>query len=218
MTTAWMAAWSSSLLKLSNLRKLRVDSYTNSCCTDALMSTWVSPPFPFLEELDVAGWTFSRVPRWMGGLHNLHRLQFGVKEVSNFSWNDVGTIGMLPNLIKLNLRVEGDVPAEGILIGGSTGFKVVTYFDLEIKSTSHLVFEAGAMPNLRELELRVDPYECDRATAPVGLEHLGSLQRIRVLGAIGRTETLPQNVEAIFEAFRAMFLEAITGRPSSAYL
>jgi hypothetical protein len=64
MTAAWMAAaWSSSLLKLSNLRKLFVISYPYSCCIDAQMSTWVSPPFPFLEELDVAGWTFSRVPR-----------------------------------------------------------------------------------------------------------------------------------------------------------
>lgn len=69
MTTTWMSAWRSSLQKLSNLRMLCVNSYPFSCCADAL-SSWVSPPFPFLEVLDVAGWTFSRVPRWIGGLKN----------------------------------------------------------------------------------------------------------------------------------------------------
>ncbi|CAD6260977.1 unnamed protein product [Miscanthus lutarioriparius] len=179
------------------------------------MSSWVSPPFPFLKELDVAGWTFSRIPRWIGGLDNLHTLRFGVKEVSNFTWDDIGTIGMLPNLIILYLRVEGDVPAEGIVISGSTGFKHLQEFYLQIKSTSHLAFEEGAMPNLRDLALSVIPKECYRATAPVGLEHLASLQRIFVYGGIGRKQTLPQNINnASFEAFCAMFREAITGLPT----
>jgi hypothetical protein len=174
MTTSWMSTWRSSLQKLSNLRMFCVNSYPFSCCADALNS-WVSPPFPFLEVLDVAGWTFSRVPRWIGGLDNLQKLRFGVKEVSHFMWDDIAIMGMLPNLIILSLRVEGDMPTEGIVIGGSTGFKLLTHFDLEIKSTSHLEFEVGALPNLQEMWLMIDPTECDRATGPIGLEHLASI-------------------------------------------
>jgi hypothetical protein len=135
-----------------------------------------------------------------------------VKEVSNLTWDDVGTIGMVPNLITLFLHVEGDVPAEGIVIGSTTGFKLLQQFGLQIKNTSHLAFEAGAMPNLRELELGVDPNECDRATAPVGLEYLASLQQIGVHEA--NWGTLPQNMKASFEAFSSMFREAITGLPT----
>ena len=87
-------------------------------------------------------------------------------------WDDIAIMGMLPNHIILSLRVEGDIPTEGIVIGGSTGFKLLTHFDLEIKSTSHLEFEVGAMPNLQEMWLMIDPTECDRATGPIGLEHL----------------------------------------------
>jgi hypothetical protein len=183
MTTAWMAAWSSSLHKLSNLRMLRVNSFPFSCCAEAL-SSWVSPPFPFLEELDVAGWTFPRVPRWIGGLHNIRTLRFGVKEVSDLIWDDVGLIGMLPNLIELYLRIDGDVvPAGGIVIGCSTGFKLLRDFHLEIKSTSKLAFEAGAMPNIRRIGMSstVDPNQRNKqAAAPVGLEHLASLKVIKV--------------------------------------
>ncbi|CAM0147247.1 unnamed protein product [Urochloa decumbens] len=205
MTATWMAAWSSSLNKLSNLRILRVYSYPFSCCADAL-SSWVSPPFPFLEELDVSGWTFPTVPRWIGGLHNLRSLEFGVKEVSNFR-----ICGMLPNLIKLDLRIEGDVPEEGIVISGSTGFKLLERFYLETRSTSDVAFEAGAMPNLRLLWLTFNLKESDKATVPVGLEHLGRLKRIRIAGArVGAfTDTHDR-----FYAFIDMFREAVKGLPS----
>ncbi|CAL4890794.1 unnamed protein product [Urochloa decumbens] len=205
MTATWMAAWSSSLNKLSNLRMLRVDSFPYSCCADAL-SSWVSPPFPFLEQLDVQGWTFSTVPRWIGGLHSLQSLRFGVKEVSNLR-----ICGMLPNLIKLYLRIEGDVPAEGIVISGSTGFKLLEEFHLETRSISEVAFEAGAMPNLRYLWLTFDQKESDKATVPVGLEHLGRLSVIHIIGArvAGSTDTRDR-----FDAFSDMFREAVKGLPS----
>ncbi|CAM0148817.1 unnamed protein product [Urochloa decumbens] len=200
MTATWMAAWRSSLNKLSNLRMLCVQSFPFSCCADAL-SSWVSPPFPFLEQLDVKGWTFSTVPRWIGGLDNLQSLEFGVKEVSN-----IRICGMLPNLIKLYLRIEGDVPAEGIVISGSTGFKLLELFYLQTRTTSEVAFEAGAMPNLRHLCLVFDQKESDKATVPVGLEHLGRLRRIEMGGA---TDTRDW-----FDAFSDMFREAVKGLPS----
>ncbi|CAL4890787.1 unnamed protein product [Urochloa decumbens] len=205
MTATWMAALSSSLNKLSNLRMLRVVSFPFSCCADAL-SSWVSPPFPFLEQLDVRGWTFSTVPRWIGGLHNLQSLKFGVKEVSN-----IRICGMLPNLIKLDLRIEGDVPEEGIVISGSTGFKLLERFVLETRTTSEVAFEAGAMPNLRYLRLTFDQKESDKATVPVGLEHLGRLRSISIAGGrvAGSTDTHDR-----FDAFIGMFREAVKGLPS----
>ncbi|CAL4904920.1 unnamed protein product [Urochloa decumbens] len=205
MTATWMAAWSSSLNKLSNLRMLRVESFPFSCCADAL-SSWVSPPFPFLEQLHVQGWTFSTVPRWIGGLHNLQSLEFGVKEVSNFR-----ICGMLPNLIELDLRIEGDVPAEGIVISGSTGFKLLELFDLRTRSTSEVAFEAGAMPNLRQLGLIFDQKESDKATVPVGLEHLGRLRIIRIIGVLVGAFT---DTRDRFDAFIGMFRKAVKGLPS----
>ncbi|XP_066323701.1 disease resistance protein RGA5-like [Miscanthus floridulus] len=104
--------------ELTNLEELELSCLVEGpACAYALRS-WVLPPFPFLDVFDVAGWTFSRVPRWIGGLHNLQKLRFGVKEVSHFMWDDIAIMGMLPNLIILSLRVEGDIPTEGIVIGG----------------------------------------------------------------------------------------------------
>ncbi|KAL6658717.1 hypothetical protein ACP70R_002757 [Stipagrostis hirtigluma subsp. patula] len=177
MPTTWITSWSSSLQKFSNLRKLHVHSYPFSCCADAL-SSWISPPFPMLEMLDVEGWTFSRVPRWMGDLLKLHNLKFGVKEVSNLTWDDVGILGTLPDLTTLSLRIEGGVPAEGIVIGGATGFGALHIFGLQIKSASYLKFEAEAMPKLQELELIVNRDECENAATSVGLEHLSSLEQV----------------------------------------
>ncbi|CAN6361971.1 unnamed protein product [Urochloa humidicola] len=169
---------------------------------DAL-SSWVSPPFPFLEHLKVPGWTFSTAPRWIGGLHNLQSLKFGVKEVSNFR-----IFGMLPNLIKLDLRIEGDVPAEGIVI---SGFKLLERFHLGTRSPSEVAFEAGAMPNLRQLELMFDQKESDKATVLVGLEHLGRLREIYILGArVGAINDTTYR----FRAFINMFREAVKGLPS----
>ena len=74
---AWMTALSTSLDKLGNLKQLRVDSFEHVALqADALSS--LSPPFRNLELLDLQyGCTFSRVPRWMGHLHNLRELFIG---------------------------------------------------------------------------------------------------------------------------------------------
>ncbi|KAL6658719.1 hypothetical protein ACP70R_002759 [Stipagrostis hirtigluma subsp. patula] len=214
MTTTWMAAWSSSLQKLGNLRKLCVYSYPSTCCAAAL-SSWISPPFPMLEVLDVRGWTFSRIPRWMGDLFKLHTLRFGVKEVRNVSWDDIGIIGKLPCLIRLQLRIEGNVPAGGIVIGGTTGFVALQHFDLQIKSISYLKFEAGAMPQLQEMELKVDPNLCDKATTSIGLEHLSSLKEIKVLcQKPDGMPSVPKAVAAMFRAFSQMFREAVNALPT----
>jgi len=148
-----MTALSTSLDKLGNLKQLRVDSFEHVALqADALSS--LSPPFRNLELLDLQyGCTFSRVPRWMGHLHNLRELFIGAKQVLQ---EDVAFIGTwMPSLILLSLRIPG-VLTERIVIGGSTGFPVLRWFNFDCDATSFLKFEAGAMPALRKLELVLD--------------------------------------------------------------
>ncbi|KAL6658718.1 hypothetical protein ACP70R_002758 [Stipagrostis hirtigluma subsp. patula] len=161
-----------------------------------------------LEVLDVSEWTFSRVPRWMGDLLKLRTLSFGVKEVRNVSWDDIGIIGKLPCLIRLQLRIEGNVPAGGIVIDGSTGFVALQHSDLQIKSTSYLKFEAGAMPKLQEKTLIVDPYECNNATTSIGLEHLSSLKKITVYLGSTRAQQIAPQAKAKCDTFCEMFCKA----------
>ncbi|CAN6374475.1 unnamed protein product [Urochloa humidicola] len=210
-----MTAWSTSLGKLRNLRSLRVDSLTFPCCCADALSNWDSPPFPFLEVLDVQWWTFPRVPRWMGSLNSLLELRFTVNGVSRSRWDDVGILGMLPNLITLDLRIKGNVPPKWIVIGGSTGFKLLEEFCLLVHSTLHPVFKAGAMPKLREMELIVDIKRCKRGPAmPIGLEHLASLKQIQLCGSKSFRKALPRGARLRFEAFRSSFEEAVKGLPS----
>jgi len=90
----WMAALSSSMGKLGNLKRLSMESFYESSSGDSLSS--FSPPFRNLEHLNLSGWFFPRVPKWVGVLHNIHSLELMVKEVTRKE--DVGTIGMLPSL------------------------------------------------------------------------------------------------------------------------
>jgi len=101
-------------------------------------------------------------------------LYIGAKRVLE---EDVALIGTrLPSLIRLSLRIPC-VPTERVVIGGSTGFPVLRWFDFNCDGMSFLTFEAGAMPALRELELALDADQWDKA-APAGLQHLPSLETI----------------------------------------
>uniref|UniRef100_J3NCD9 NB-ARC domain-containing protein n=1 Tax=Oryza brachyantha TaxID=4533 RepID=J3NCD9_ORYBR len=184
-TPGWMATLSCSLEKLSDLRVLCVRSNSLSCCADVI-SSWLSPPFPNLEKLDLLDWTFSKVPTWIGQLHSLRELAIGAKHILQ---EDVSVIGTrLPFLIHLSLRIVTSstisIPGKErkIMVEGSTGFAGLRFFCFDASRMSHLEFGAGAMPQLKRLLLGLDPWEWDEAT-PVGLEHLLHLEEIRVLTA-----------------------------------
>lgn len=174
----WMTALSNSLGKLGNLKQLKlypvyVSNKYVALCADALSS--LSPPFRNLEVLNLQyGFTFPRVPRWIGYLHSLRQLRLGAKQVLQEDITVIGT--RLPSLGLLGLRIP-EVPKERIMIGGSTGFPVLRRFGFDCDGTSFLKFEAGAMPALRELELVLDEGEWDKA-APAGLHHLLRLEKI----------------------------------------
>ncbi|CAO2169705.1 unnamed protein product [Urochloa humidicola] len=93
---------------------------------------------------------------------------------------DVAIIGTrLPSLISLRLRIPS-IPSERITIQGSTGFRALRGFQLDCDGMSFLRFEAGAMPELRNLRVTLDTFEWDEA-APGGLQYLPSLEEITII-------------------------------------
>jgi hypothetical protein len=168
----WMAALSTSLEKLSNLRRLVLYYDEVACCADELSS--LSPSFNKLEKLDMRGCTFSRVPRWIGHLRNLCVLTIGVKQMVQEDFSIIGIA--VPSLLSLTLRIVGAL-TERITIRGSMGFASLKYFEFDCDCISYLSFEAGAVPELRKLKLVFDANEWDKA-APGGLQHLPRLKKI----------------------------------------
>jgi len=196
-TAIWMDALIFSLGKLSNLKRFYLRSHSIAIGADAL--SLLSPPFRNIEELHLRGLTFSRVPRWIGGLQKLRNLTLGAKQMPQ---EDIGVIGTLPCLLKLWLRVPG-VPTVRIVIGWSTGFKDLEHFEFDCDVVSYLTFEDGAMPSLRVVWLGLHPHEWDK-TAPLGLQYLSSLKEISV-----RTLFYPND-----DKIRRVFQEAACAHPS----
>ncbi|CAL5004585.1 unnamed protein product [Urochloa decumbens] len=163
-SATWMAALSTSLDKLGNLKQLKFRSEDLVFwCGNALSS--LSPPFRNIELLHlIYGCTFSRGP----GL--------GAKQVLQ---EDVDVIGTrLPSLLHLGLRIPG-ILTERIVIGGSTGFLTLKMFHFDCDGMSFLTFEAGAMPVLQDLYFKLDANGWDKA-APAGLHHLPSLEGMTI--------------------------------------
>ncbi|KAF7068781.1 hypothetical protein CFC21_074511 [Triticum aestivum] len=83
-------------------------------------------------------------------------------------------------------------PAERIVFG-KAGFSALKYFTLKC-SEPLLKFEAGAMPNLRKLNLVFNVHEVQHGAAPICIEHLAGLKEISAkivgAGAAGTESTL----------------------------
>jgi hypothetical protein len=156
----------------------------------------LSPPFHDLEELDLLGWNFPRVPKWMG---SFLRLGLMLKETTtstdrSICWEeDMNVIGRLPSLVLLWLRMPVAL-TERTLIGSSMEFVVLEQFFIDCCGISHLTFEAGALPNLWKPSLGTDPEERDKAP-PAGLGHLSSRKKIHVM-YLHRARTTPGGLRA----------------------
>jgi hypothetical protein len=157
-----------SLEKLCNLRYLLTDSKISS--TYVLNPLSASPCF--LRRLQRL-WVFFRVPQWIGELHNLFDLDLAVVVLEN----DIGILGQLQSLNRLKLHIEGTPDAEDKLVIYGTGFPVLKYFKFISLKTTQLTFEAGAMPSLQLLEIRLDS---QYGAPPMGIKHLLSLEQILV--------------------------------------
>jgi hypothetical protein len=159
-----------------------------------------SPRFRKIEQLVLDLLIFSVVPRWIGHLRYLRFLELRAKQIHQEDFNVIGT--ELTSLLSLSLHISR-VPTERIVIGGSTGFKVLQLFFFDCDGVSCLTFEAGAMPDVHHLLLCIDPVEWDKAT-PVGLQQLASLKRISVQAVDCQEE----------ELIRGVFQEAADALPT----
>jgi hypothetical protein len=193
------------LEKLSNLKCFSLESCSIAVSADAL--SLLSPPFHNIETLVLTGLIFSRVPRWIGSLQKLHKLTLGAKQMPQL---DIDAIGTLPVLSLLWLWISG-VPTGRIVISGTTGFKALEGFSFDCDVMSYLTFEGGAMPSLRELQLRLDPHVWDKAT-PLGLQYLSSLKEISVCNYSNKMTTDDKNSEIAL--MRRVFQEAADAHPS----
>lgn len=156
-----------SLEKLCNLRYLRMDPYLPNICRDALSSMSASPCF--LQRLHI--WcTLSRVPNWIGELHNLYDLELVVEVLDDFE-----ILAQLHSLLHLKLHIEGTLKDKVTICG--SGFLVLNHFTISYIRISNLTFEEGAMPNLLRLEVRFNE---QYGAAPVGIEHLPGLAEFSV--------------------------------------
>ncbi|TVU43787.1 hypothetical protein EJB05_10281 [Eragrostis curvula] len=205
-----IAALVTSLKKLGNLKKLGLCNISSKVYSgDALLESSFSPPFCNIERLYVNILIFSSFPRWIGHLRCLRKLRLNVKQMDQEDFDIIGI--KLTSLVQLNLLVVR-IPTERIMIGRSTGFKVLRSFDFDCDGVSCLTFEAGAMPDLRELHLWFNPREWDKAT-PAGLQHLPSLKKIRVIPMKLRSDTRPFEKKDA-QMMKCVFQEAAGALPT----
>nr|USN27547.1 putative rice blast resistance protein [Oryza sativa Indica Group] len=166
----------SSVGKLQNLRYLEI-YFQFGISGDSLMGSLSRFPRS-IEILDMQSCYLSRVPRWINvALVNLRRLHLSVSEAST---DEVSILGELPSLVFLNLNLM--LKSKGtIMFGGGEGsFPALEDLLLRCVGDSRLCFLAGVMPKLQRLVLRFWYCELGIDTAPVGMEHLSSLQLIDV--------------------------------------
>ncbi|KAF7104891.1 hypothetical protein CFC21_105753 [Triticum aestivum] len=175
----------SSIEKLRNLRHLRfrVPEFVDS---DSLLSLSNAPLY--IETLRMCDIVTFRIPRWIGDLHYLRRLELAVRETST---DDIRLLGELRSLVELDFTLL-NFAANGVIIILTGLFPALEYFesklyeepDYQLNSAeddvmAHLHFEVGAMPKLQRLELHSWEVHWG-GTTPVGMEDLLALQQIVV--------------------------------------
>ncbi|VAI25379.1 unnamed protein product [Triticum turgidum subsp. durum] len=167
-----MDALCSSLGNLCHLENLFVDLIG---CIDGFMPLFPPPTHYRLERL-IMQWRcwFSRVPSWMGELHNLYQLKFKVGQLLT---DGVGILAELPALTHLD--VETGKTTNKVISIERGAFPALKSFKLLLSSASYLTFQAGAMPRLQRLKLKFNVHGSEQiGAAPAGLEQLLALEEL----------------------------------------
>ncbi|KAF7104363.1 hypothetical protein CFC21_105263 [Triticum aestivum] len=196
----------SSLCKLDEcgLRSLSIDYYLRE--KDG--GEPFLPALGCIQEVCVDGQDISRISRWLASLPNLHMLFFNGPKIEQ---QDIEMIGLIPNLIDLLLPLHKTDDA-GRLIIRREGFQQLQSFRVYNTRMGVLMFEPGAMPRLKELELRnfIERPKSAVVDFDFGIQRLSSLARLTVnLHCVG---SMVAEVEAAEDAFKSM-AEANPNRP-----
>ncbi|WVZ96312.1 hypothetical protein U9M48_041967 [Paspalum notatum var. saurae] len=160
---------------------------TNQASINLVMEPWTPTPLN-LKLLAIRMIHVPRVPRWVGSLDNLQDLSLEVVELGAV---DVGLLGRLNVLVRLDLMVWTEVAdrssstqeAERVRISSTHGFTSLRMLRVGSWDCGFgLLFEAGAMPKLQELRLmfhRDKTRSLTHGEFDFGIQHLPCLTIVR---------------------------------------
>jgi len=158
----------------SNLRSLIVDFSAPEQFWNHLQ--WID--FPFIKT--------SQIPTWMAQANRLAYLD--QLQVAQLPSEDIQVLAQMPCLGHLRLQAE-TVPEKSIIIR-SNAFPVLKQFIFSYR-LSCLMFEPGAMPQLKKLDISYDsrgPGSEHEVSPVAGVEHLASLEEVSVVVKAKRGE------------------------------
>jgi len=131
----------------------------------------------------IFGVWFPRIPKWIAQLHDLYNLELVVREVVPED-DGIDILAGLPSLVHLWLVIKQD-PEETVVIPSTSNTAVAFPALKHLKfccPKQLLALEAGALPRLQNLELRLTVAgweEVIKWLEPAGIEHLpAGLKRI----------------------------------------
>ncbi|KAG2659973.1 disease resistance protein RGA5-like isoform X1 [Panicum virgatum] len=177
----------SSIYKLSmcNLHSLKIDVFDKRGVEYGTYPLAMSEahssqhPLQSLRKFKMRHGHLTKIPDWMGSLNHLEKLVLEVREMEQ---KDLDILGELPSLLYLFFAVI-ECPKEMLTFRESTGFHCLKY--LEVGNFRNgavmLEFQAGSMPRLEYLELRIHTSDSTLCGCYVsGIEHLNMLTTVRV--------------------------------------
>lgn len=136
-----------------------------------------------IQRLHLWGLWFPRIPKWIAQLHDLYNLELVVREVVPED-DGIDILAGLPSLVHLWLVIKQD-PEETVVIPSTSNTAVAFPALKHLKfccPKQLLALEAGALPRLQNLELRLTVAgweEVIKWLEPAGIEHVpAGLKRI----------------------------------------
>lgn len=183
-----LVALACSLGKLGNLKSLTLTPGTLSTAVLFDGSNIVVFPPIFLRTLELLPsiCIFSRLPVWIGHLHNLCTLKVLVRELL---MKDIDMLTGLPALTILSLYVRK--PSTEVIVFNRAAFPVLKCFKY-VCGVLCLAFQEEALPNLQRLKVGFNAHRGEQFGHMLGgVEHLLSLQVIdgRIGASAGALES-----------------------------
>ncbi|TVU34914.1 hypothetical protein EJB05_16770, partial [Eragrostis curvula] len=162
-------------------------------------------PSSCLQKLHLAG-TLQTLPYWFGQLESLTKLRLSFSQLED---DPLSVLSLLPYLLflQLNNAYQGRV-----MRCCCPGFKKLKIFIItELEELEEWDVDEGAMPSVQEVWIM----SCEKLqTVPAGLQSLGTLQRLRLVGMpnsfVGRLGELGEDFGTNKPDCRRKFCQVLT--------